>query len=470
MLVGGATPSAEKDSEGNQILCLHKLVQQAAISSALSDSPVAGFTRVGTELLFPTTLLKELHGTYISSWNVAGIGSNMADPEWGVLIDHYDLCLFQETLALVAPHRMGFATYQIPALQGARGRPYGGLCIWVATHLGCTVKLLDSYSHDILGILLTFLDGTKIVVVNAYLRPTPSLKVSPTLNALDEFLLALPTLSHKILGGDFNCHYEPLDGMAQEEDSVWTIPGCSMYPTKGWTASVIQLTKLTIFHSLRACNGRFPGDTPGKTTYNRSGKGTTIDYIMVNVEFWFHVKDFGIKPRIDSDHNLLSMELKYTLGHTHCLRDVEDFPSSNLILDGGGRRIRWSRFIQSPDMKADLYHHVAHTLQTLCNFPLENHEPSQHLALQEIHIDLITKLASYFFVNTNYKPRSNTLNHWFSKTCRMAKSVLVREIKSGPTAAIRAARSHYKKTLNEAKRDWEAERWASIKGALDTRD
>lgn len=79
--------------------------------------------------------------------------------------------------------------------------------------------------------------------------------------------------------------------------------------TRGWTQLVLQLYKLTVTHSFRACNGRFPADNPGKFTYNRLGNSSIIDYIMVNVEFWEFIKNVGVIPRLESDHNPLVLEL-----------------------------------------------------------------------------------------------------------------------------------------------------------------
>lgn len=181
----------------------------------------------------------------------------------GEYIDAFDLCLFRETWALSAPHTVGFATFSNSASQGARGRPYGGLCIWVGAHLGCTANLVDTQTPDILCILLSFVDGSKVAVINVYSRPMPISQTSPTLNWLDSLLSSFPDTIHKIIGGDFNCHYEPLDGInsiTQDEDQVWSIPECNIYSIQGWSPLALQLYKLTVSYSLRACNGRFPLD------------------------------------------------------------------------------------------------------------------------------------------------------------------------------------------------------------------
>lgn len=167
----------------------------------------------------------------ILSWNIAGLSSKVDHTDWDDFIDSYDFCLFQETWAVEPLHRVGHVMYYVPAVQGLRGRPSGGLSIWVSTHLGYNIKRIDIPSR-ILCVL--FNKSLKIAIINVYSRPAKLGQISQTVESLQAFLPTLQKGVHIIVGGDFNCHFEPLSGITptitSDEDSVWAIRNFSVYP------------------------------------------------------------------------------------------------------------------------------------------------------------------------------------------------------------------------------------------------
>ncbi|XP_078509553.1 uncharacterized protein LOC144769371 [Lissotriton helveticus] len=72
--------------------------------------------------------------------------------------------------------------------------------------------------------------------------------------------------------------------------------------------------KVSSAPSARACNGRFPGNNPGRPTFKRHGQATVIDYILTSVEIWHNVVDFSAEERSESDHNPLVVELDFQCG------------------------------------------------------------------------------------------------------------------------------------------------------------
>lgn len=159
---------------------------------------------------------------------------------------------------------------------GGRGKPSGGLCIWVASHLGCTVGQLNSQSNDIQCVVLTFSSKLKIAFINLYSRPVSLSHESLAFDHLNTFIASVPTNMWLIIGGDFNCQFEPLadpiDTIPSEEDLHWLIPDPQIPPIKAWTPLALHINSVTLTHSLRACNGRTKSDRPGKLTFNRTGQ------------------------------------------------------------------------------------------------------------------------------------------------------------------------------------------------------
>lgn len=103
----------------------------------------------------------------VLSWNVAGLISKLDNPDWGLFIDQHNVCLFQDTWARKNPQWLGYVSIRAVATFGGKGRPSGGLCTWVGSHLGCTAKQMESSSNYILCIL-TFSSRVRIALVNVY--------------------------------------------------------------------------------------------------------------------------------------------------------------------------------------------------------------------------------------------------------------------------------------------------------------
>lgn len=289
-------------------------------------------------------------GTRLLSWNVAGIKSKLSCPEWGDFIDKQEICMFQETWAREDLQRVGFATFNKHAIIG--GRPSGGLAIWVATHLGCSIKEITTSTADIQCVLLSFPTKTKLVLINVYSRPVNNSQESDTITKLGLFIQSLDPGLGLIVGGDFNCHFEPLidplHTVPLEEDLYWSIPDPQTTPVKTWSPLALQLNSLTLAHSLRACNGRFESDRPGQPTFNRVGQTSLIDYILVQARLWANILDFFVELRQDSDHNALVLILKPgVLGI--------DRPNCNLTIGpchlrvtNNRKNVRWAYLHQAP--------------------------------------------------------------------------------------------------------------------------
>lgn len=78
----GYTLKDEHNLEGRQPMCLTDSVQESFAITAPLGNTSTGSTQEGSYVSASPFHPKELHNSF-SSWNVAGITSNMADPEWG---------------------------------------------------------------------------------------------------------------------------------------------------------------------------------------------------------------------------------------------------------------------------------------------------------------------------------------------------------------------------------------------------
>lgn len=243
----------------------------------------------------------------------------------------------------------------------------------------------------------------------------------------------------------------------------------AIYPTRGWTPLVLQMNTLTLTHLLRACNGHFPADSPGKYTYNRNGQASMIDYILVDVEIWSRIKNFSVQSRSESDHNPLALDLDCP--ELVGIGGLADNSHTNLTLVDGGRRVRWGTIAQSIDKTATMYKSIIPFLENACAIVENSGGAENTLRLGENHQQMVTTLADFLYTSkttNNSHVRGNSL--WYNQTCREAKHALLTALRAGHNVDIRESRAHFKKTLNEAKSLWEANRWQDIKKALDAKD
>lgn len=126
--------------------------------------------------------------------------------------------------------------------------------------------------------------------------------------------------------------------------------------------------------------------------------------------------------------------------------------------------------MQPEDKVAVLYQQALPFLENAFRLPDDGYSQAYLSSMQDTHRDLCDKLADSFYSTVAFKARTQSINQWHTKLCRQAKRALLEEIKKGTGLTIRVARAHYKKTIVEAKQDWEADRWENIKIALANRD
>lgn len=92
------------------------------------------------------------------------------------------------------------------------------------------------------------------------------------------------------------------------------------------------------------------------------GHSSIFDYILVDVELWHNIKDLFVKPRYESYHNPLVLEITFPLPMGHQSLPVQ--PAPNLIAVEGGRRVSWGTFALSVEKVATLYKQTIPFLET----------------------------------------------------------------------------------------------------------
>ncbi|KAJ1202031.1 hypothetical protein NDU88_005834 [Pleurodeles waltl] len=277
-----------------------------------------------------------------------------------------------------------------------------------------------------------------------------------------------------IVGGDLNSHFEPLVGLVEgfpmEEEFRWSVPSVVAPSPKAWTPVALQITALTLKHGIRACNGRIKSDVPSKTTYNRVGRESRLDYALVQIVNWSSILDFRVVERLDSDHNALELDLSHPGPKASITTMGESKPE--LLLDNNRRRIRWDKLATSQVKLSKLYAGLIPILKKVGELANDVGNIVHHEKLYQAHEDLIKGAASELFTRVQNQKRIQHHNSlWYNAVCRKEKGELLRCIKEGTDREkLRESRRAYKKLVIHAKTEWEENQWEELTTSLATRD
>lgn len=245
-------------------------------------------------------------GGSLLSWNIAELGSKMAILDWIAFISKFDVCLFQETWLLEPQFCGGYVNFFVPAIKGRKGRPAGGLTIWVQQELGLKIKVVPSENRDIQMVRIDRGPAGVLDLYNVYIRGTRGVK-SQTLQSPSKLLDEHSIGSNVVIAGYFNSPFEPLSNpewcLTEEEDAQWGIPQLNLPPIVRWTEVALQINAICLDRGLRALNGRTSSDRMGACTFDNGHCMSRIDYILVDLKIWSTVKDMSITVQLESDHN-----------------------------------------------------------------------------------------------------------------------------------------------------------------------
>ncbi|XP_078518868.1 uncharacterized protein LOC144784041 [Lissotriton helveticus] len=293
---------------------------------------------------------------------------------------------------------------------------------------------------------------------------------SPTIDELSAYLAEISGDLPYIVGGDFNSHFEPLpgllDGFPSEEETRWLVPPVEAPPPKAWTPVALQITALTLKFGIRACNGRTNSDAPSRTTYNRVGRESRLDYVLVQMVNWPTIKDFRVTERSDSDHNALELDLIHPGLPTPATTNEGNKP--DLLLANNRRRIRWENIASSREKLPKLYAGVIPILERVGELDCGVGNKEALGKLHQAHEDLIKGAAPILFSNAQNSKRGEAQkSSWYNKACKKAKEELLKNIKEGQGGEkVRESRRVYKKLLVHAKKEWEENQWEEINNSL----
>lgn len=243
--------------------------------------------------------------------------------------------------------RPGYLAFGKPAIPSSKGRPSGGLLIWVRQQVGSRVIELVIDNPDIQVIRITSEHDLGCIFINVYARGQVGGKAS-TISILDSFLKTIKGPCNKIIAGDFNCTFEPLgleDGnLTTDEDAVWGISSLTLAPVKKWTEAVLQLKSLTMENGLRAVNGRSKSDVQGNLTLKNGTRESRIDYFLINLEIWQRMRDMEVMKRPESDHNPLHLIIDVFPSEIRGANLV--IVSSEVIMSNNSRRVKWGQVVK----------------------------------------------------------------------------------------------------------------------------
>lgn len=146
----------------------------------------------------------------VLSWNIAGVRNKLTDAGWLSMMTNFDIICLQEAWNVKGClHLDGFTSYTVPATRSASGHASGGLTTLVNLGLSCKVVVLKSNLKTILGILLSFANTCRLLLINFYnavllkneLDAVTSLKAF-----IVDFYQSEPPFTVILLAGDFNLH------------------------------------------------------------------------------------------------------------------------------------------------------------------------------------------------------------------------------------------------------------------------
>lgn len=143
---------------------------------------------------------------------------------------------------------------------------------------------------------------------------------------------------------------------------------------------------------------------------------------------------------------------------------------SSLTLTNGRRRVRWGKLCQSQEKLASLYQTIIPFLMAVNQFTLTDGIPNSLPKIFDNHQDLVFTMANIFYPIKRIRGNRRAPHHWYSDSCRMAKSDLIAAIKRKDRLLIREKRVTYKSTIDKAKRRWECHKWDTLRSALSTHD
>lgn len=411
----------------------------------------------------------------IVSWNIAGLSRNLDLPDWTSFMEAFAICAFQETWSLTPQYRVGSTSYFVPASisESGRGRPSGGLLIWVDIALGLQIKVHCPKSPDLQRLSLKSSgSGISLELFNIYTRGDSGSAISPTLLVLDSELRDCPPNSLILLMGDFNCTYEPLSHEdildLSEEDSRKGIPSLNLPPVKRWTPRVVQLNALTLEFGLRASNGRTTSDPNGAHTFNRVGSTSRIDYILLSLNLWAHLVDMKVAATTDSDHNPLCLSLTPVWKPRGCparvstpsaVRETNEVIPANCL-----RRLKWDRVALDPLKITNIGEIMSNAMSELGQGTLNPGD------ISTLFCKTTSLIGDLFTVTrkarqANGQSRAANKEGWYTPACRAAKKAVITAVKQGEGATITSKRKLYKAALIMARRDWEDVFWAKLKTA-----
>lgn len=145
------------------------------------------------------------------SWNIAGLSGKLDDPGWRDYISAFEVCLFQETWALEECFMEGFGSFSIPAKKSKKGRPKGGLTIWLSSTLMSETVPIETGNPNVMCLHVAKEGFMDLIIFNIYNRDIGSdgnSEVFDTIAGLMSRLTAEDVLakgSPTFLWGGFQC-------------------------------------------------------------------------------------------------------------------------------------------------------------------------------------------------------------------------------------------------------------------------
>ncbi len=258
------------------------------------------------------------------SWNAGGFFARIKDVQLKSDLIQNDVIMVQETQSLTSPFLPTHDVWAIPGVPGERGRPSGGLAIFVRKALSYSLEQIATDNVHYQICLIRF-SREECLLVNVYVPPKCNdafdLIYSPILAVLESH----NSIPCKIVVGDFNARIGDAVSADPEDEFLTLLPPINLDPrindNRAGFLAFLEAADLRMlngrsldpnnpipaqftFNSVRA---RKPPAPPSSCVVARS----CIDYVLTTPSLLHHLSPLQLLSYHHSEHKTLSTSVPY---------------------------------------------------------------------------------------------------------------------------------------------------------------
>ncbi len=264
----------------------------------------------------------------LKSWNAGGFFARLKDDQLRADLSQSDVILVQETQSTKTPTLPTHDVWAIPATPvppGQRGRPTGGLAIFIKKTLPYSWEQVATDNAHYQVAILRFA-SEEVVLANVYIPPACTDAFDLFLTPLANELKRLEHISSHIVAGDFNARIGDVHGLDPEDEFITLVPQLNLDRTLNDNrAGFLSFLEAT---DLRLLNGRdstvqgqpIPASFTFTSIRSSSSPGPSIsctiarsciDYIVASPALLPLLSPLQLTAYHHSEHSTLSTVIPY---------------------------------------------------------------------------------------------------------------------------------------------------------------